>query len=106
MQYGGLLAARNRRVSIINSNPLWGPRQNLAVPAGMVATVLVAIVNLYGAGFHVIIQSSLRFDAFFWRGLTLFFDRMSLLPHRFLACSGGFRLRLLLVSFSRMKRES
>ncbi|KAF8232134.1 calcium ATPase [Tricholoma matsutake] len=52
MQYGGLLSVRNRRVSIINSNPLWGPRQNLAVPLGMIATALIAVVNLYGQGFH------------------------------------------------------
>ena len=48
MQYGGLLSVRNRRVSIINSNPLWGPRRNLAVPAGMLATALIGVVNLYG----------------------------------------------------------
>src|SRR5882762_6477503 len=52
MQYGGLLSVHNRRMSIIQSNLLWGPRRNLAIPAGMVATVLIAIVNLYGAGFQ------------------------------------------------------
>lgn len=52
MQYGGLLAVRNRRVSILQSNPLWGPRQNLMVPVGMVFTMLIAIVNLYGRGFQ------------------------------------------------------
>lgn len=61
MQYGGLLSVRNRRVSIINSNPLWGPRQNLAVPLGMIATALIAVVNLYGQGFHVIIQFSPKY---------------------------------------------
>ena len=50
MQYGGLLAVRNRRVSILQSNPLWGPRQNLAVPVGMIFTMLIAVVNLYGPG--------------------------------------------------------
>ncbi|KZV97302.1 calcium ATPase [Exidia glandulosa HHB12029] len=50
MQYGGLLSVRNRRVSILQSNPLWGPRRNLAVPLGMLGTVLLAIVNLYGPG--------------------------------------------------------
>ena len=43
MQYGGLLAVRNRRVSILQSNPLWGPRRNLAVPAGMIATALIGL---------------------------------------------------------------
>src|SRR6267154_4011209 len=50
MQYGNLLAIRNRRVSLLNSNPLWGPRRNLAVPIGMVATALIAVTNLYGPG--------------------------------------------------------
>ena len=50
MQYGGLLSVRNRRVSILNSNPLWGPRRNLAVPAGMLATALIGVANLYGPG--------------------------------------------------------
>ena len=50
MQYGGLLSVRNRRVSILNSNPLWGPRRNLAVPAGMAATALIGVANLYGPG--------------------------------------------------------
>ena len=50
MQYGGLLAVRNRRVSILQSNPLWGPRRNLAMPLGMIATMLIGVVNLYGPG--------------------------------------------------------
>jgi len=50
MQYGGLLSVRNRRVSILQSNPLWGPRRNYAVPIGMTATALIAVVNLYGPG--------------------------------------------------------
>ncbi|TBU28284.1 calcium ATPase transmembrane domain M-containing protein [Dichomitus squalens] len=50
MQYGGLLAVRNRRVSILQSNPLWGPRRNLAVPLGMTGTMLIGVVNLYGPG--------------------------------------------------------
>jgi len=52
MQYGGLLAVRNRRVSILQSNPLWGPRRNYAVPLGMTATALIGVVNLYGPGFR------------------------------------------------------
>ncbi|KAG2078536.1 calcium ATPase transmembrane domain M-containing protein [Suillus decipiens] len=50
MQYGNLLAIRNRRVSLLQSNPLWGPRKNIAVPIGMIATALIAITNLYGPG--------------------------------------------------------
>lgn len=50
MQYGGLLSVRNRRVSILQSNPLWGPRRNLVVPLGMIGTALIAVVNLSGPG--------------------------------------------------------
>ena len=50
MQYGGLLAVRNRRVSILQSNPLWGPRRNYVVLLGMIGTALIAVVNLYGRG--------------------------------------------------------
>ena len=58
MQYGGLLSVRNRRVSILNSNPLWGPRRNLAVPAGMLATALIGVVNLYGPGLQGVFQTT------------------------------------------------
>ncbi|KAG2137472.1 hypothetical protein DEU56DRAFT_756053 [Suillus clintonianus] len=51
-QYGTLLSVRNRRVSILQSNPLWGPRRNLLVLVGMTGTVLICIVNLYGPGFQ------------------------------------------------------
>ena len=58
MQYGGLLSVRNRRVSILSSNPLWGPRRNLAVPAGMLATALIGVANLYGPGLqHVFLTT-------------------------------------------------
>jgi len=60
MQYGGLLSVRNRRVSIFNSNPLWGPRRNLAVPAGMIATAMIAVANLYGKGLEVRYAPSCR----------------------------------------------
>jgi sodium/potassium-transporting ATPase subunit alpha len=50
IQYGVLLAVRNRRYSMLNSNPLWGPRQNIGVPLGMIATAIITIVNLYGPG--------------------------------------------------------
>ncbi|KAI0777815.1 calcium ATPase transmembrane domain M-containing protein [Trametes elegans] len=58
MQYGDLLAVRNRRVSIFQSNPLWGPRRNLFVPLGMVATALIAVVNLYGRGFQDVFDTA------------------------------------------------
>ncbi|KAH0834136.1 calcium ATPase transmembrane domain M-containing protein [Lanmaoa asiatica] len=49
-QYGSLLSVRNRRVSMVHSNPLWGPRRNLVVPCSMVATAAIAVINLYGPG--------------------------------------------------------
>ncbi|KAG1894549.1 uncharacterized protein F5891DRAFT_1195114 [Suillus fuscotomentosus] len=56
-QYGTLLSVRNRRVSILQSNPLWGPRRNLLVLFGMSGTVLICIVNLYGAGFQQVFNT-------------------------------------------------
>lgn len=65
MQYGGLLAVRNRRVSILQSNPLWGPRRNYAVPLGMIATMLIAIVNLYGPGLQQVFGTT-PIPGMFW----------------------------------------
>jgi len=48
MQIGTLLAIRNRRVSILSSNPLWGPRQNLAIPVCICITLLICVICLYG----------------------------------------------------------
>ena len=58
LQFGGLLAIRTRRVSILNSNPLWGPRRNLAVPAGMLATALIGVANLYGPGLQSVFATT------------------------------------------------
>jgi len=65
IQYGNLLAIRNRRVSLLQSNPLWGPRQNLIVPMGMVGTALIAIVNLYGPGLQKVFNTT-PIPAMFW----------------------------------------
>ncbi|TDL21473.1 calcium ATPase transmembrane domain M-containing protein [Rickenella mellea] len=65
MQYGGLLSVRNRRVSILNSNPLWGPRRNYAVPLGMIATALIAVVNLYGHGLQHVFATA-PIPGMFW----------------------------------------
>jgi len=65
IQYGSLLAIRNRRVSLLQSNPLWGPRQNLIVPVGMVGTALIAIVNLYGPGLQQVFYTT-PIPAMFW----------------------------------------
>ena len=35
---------------MLQSNPLWGPRRNLVVPCSMLATVTIALINLYGPG--------------------------------------------------------
>jgi sodium/potassium-transporting ATPase subunit alpha len=65
IQYGVLLSVRNRRFSALNSNPLWGPRQNLAVPAGMVATALIAVTNLYGPGLNRVFRTA-PIPGMFW----------------------------------------
>ncbi|OAX37831.1 calcium ATPase [Rhizopogon vinicolor AM-OR11-026] len=65
MQYGNLLAIRNRRVSLLNSNPLWGPRRNLAVPMGMVGTALIAVTNLYGPGLQKVFLTT-PIPGMFW----------------------------------------
>lgn len=65
MQYGGLLAVRNRRMSILHSNPLWGPRRNYAVPLGMMGTALIAITNLYGPGLNRVFDTA-PIPGMFW----------------------------------------
>ncbi|TFK65892.1 calcium ATPase transmembrane domain M-containing protein [Pluteus cervinus] len=65
MQYGGLLAVRNRRVSILNSSPLWGPRRNLVVVAGMMGTIVIAVTNLYGPGLERVFATT-PIPARFW----------------------------------------
>lgn len=65
MQYGGLLSARNRRMSILQSNPFWGPRRNIAVPIGMMFTMFIAIVNLYGPGFEHVFATT-PIPGMFW----------------------------------------
>ncbi|KAG1750393.1 uncharacterized protein EDB91DRAFT_686824 [Suillus paluster] len=70
-QYGTLLSVRNRRVSIFQSNPLWGPRRNLLVLVGMTGTVLICIVNLYGPGFQQVFNTR-PIPGMFW-GLPYIF---------------------------------
>lgn len=65
MQYGGLLAVRNRRVSILQSNPLWGPRRNYVVLLGMIGTALIAVVNLYGPGLQDVFSTT-PIPGIFW----------------------------------------
>ena len=65
MQYGGLPAVQNRRVSILQSNFLWGPRHNLVAPVGMLATALVAVVTLYGPGLQRVFGTT-PIPSMFW----------------------------------------
>ncbi|KAH9848973.1 calcium ATPase transmembrane domain M-containing protein [Lenzites betulinus] len=65
MQCGALLATRNRRVSLLQSNPLWGPRRNLVVPLGMAATAVIAVVNLYGPGLEKVFMTT-PIPGMFW----------------------------------------
>ncbi|KAJ1562114.1 hypothetical protein HK405_015740 [Cladochytrium tenue] len=54
VQYGDLLAIRNRRVSLLQSNPLWGPRRNLFVVVGMVCTLLFGFLNVFTPGIQTV----------------------------------------------------
>lgn len=47
MQLGNILATRNRRVSILESNPLWGKRQNLVLVGAVVVHLFVGVMNVY-----------------------------------------------------------
>ena len=40
LQFGNIIAIRNRRASLLNSNPFWGPRKNLMIPAMMCVSVM------------------------------------------------------------------
>lgn len=43
LQWGNILAVRNRRLSIVQSNPLTGPRRNLWLVLSMLISLLIAI---------------------------------------------------------------
>lgn len=65
IQYGSILAIRNRRVSLLQSNPLWGPRKNLIILGGMTGTALIAVVNLYGPGLQNVFNTR-PIPSMFW----------------------------------------
>lgn len=65
IQYGNILAIRNRRVSLLQSNPLWGPRQNRIILLGMTGTALIAVVNLYGRGLQHVFNTT-PIPSMFW----------------------------------------
>ena len=58
MQYSGLLTIHNRCVSILNSNPFWGPYHNLAIPVAMLASAIIGIANLYGPGLQGVFSTA------------------------------------------------
>ncbi|KAJ3100786.1 hypothetical protein HDU97_001957 [Phlyctochytrium planicorne] len=64
-QFGTILAIRNRSVSILESNPLWGPRQNLWIPAMMVVNIAICLIVTYGYWIQVIFFTS-PIPAKFW----------------------------------------
>ncbi|KAI9005132.1 calcium ATPase transmembrane domain M-containing protein [Hyaloraphidium curvatum] len=50
-QIGNIFAVRNRRMSTLQSNPLWGPsRQNIWIFGSISASIIIAIINVYGPG--------------------------------------------------------
>ena len=65
MQYSGLLTVCNQCISILQSNPLLGPGCNYTIPIGMITTMLITIVNLYGLGLQHIFNTTL-ISGMFW----------------------------------------
>lgn len=47
MQLGNILALRNRRVSIFESNPFYGPRKNHTLFVSMAFHIVVTVMNIY-----------------------------------------------------------
>ncbi|CEP00981.1 unnamed protein product (mitochondrion) [Plasmodiophora brassicae] len=47
MQIGNILSTRNRRMSTIHSNPLWGPRRNPVLIVCILVSLSVALLNVY-----------------------------------------------------------
>lgn len=47
MQIGNLFSIRNRRASMWESNPFYGPRQNLSIFICIVGSLLVTVLNVY-----------------------------------------------------------
>ncbi|KAJ3319401.1 hypothetical protein HDV06_006354 [Boothiomyces sp. JEL0866] len=46
-QFGTLLAVRNRTTSILESNPLWGPRKNYVIPMSMCCSIGICLITIY-----------------------------------------------------------
>ncbi|CEP03211.1 Cation-transporting P-type ATPase N-terminal domain-containing protein [Plasmodiophora brassicae] len=47
MQFGNILATRNRRMSMWHSNPFWGPRRNKALLIVMAIHLIICVLNVY-----------------------------------------------------------
>ena len=52
IQIFNFLAVRNRRVSIMESNPFYGPRKNLVFFWSVFASIVIALINTYGPGIN------------------------------------------------------
>ncbi|KAI8817013.1 calcium ATPase transmembrane domain M-containing protein [Fimicolochytrium jonesii] len=52
LQFGGLMAARNRRMSTFHANPFSGPRRNGAIGVSMLVSLSIALVVLYVPAFN------------------------------------------------------
>ena len=47
MQFGNLMSVRNRRMSILESNPFMGPRKNLVLIGAMLVHVCIGLMHVY-----------------------------------------------------------
>ncbi|KAI8099726.1 uncharacterized protein BX664DRAFT_355122 [Halteromyces radiatus] len=57
-QWGNVLSSRTRRLSLLRTNPLWGPNQNLYLFAAMIGSLSITLIILYVPVFNVYLGTS------------------------------------------------
>ncbi|OAD70429.1 hypothetical protein PHYBLDRAFT_115367 [Phycomyces blakesleeanus NRRL 1555(-)] len=78
-QWGNVLSTRTRRLSLFQTNPLWGPSQNLYLFAAMIGSLIIALIILYVPVFNTYLQTSpipvkFWFIPFGWAGMIMAAD--------------------------------
>ncbi|KAI9029564.1 hypothetical protein CLU79DRAFT_884486 [Phycomyces nitens] len=78
-QWGNVLSTRTRRLSIFQTNPLWGPTRNLYLFAAMIGSLIIALIILYVPVFNTYLQTSpipvkFWFIPFGWAGMIMAAD--------------------------------
>ncbi|KAI8908995.1 calcium ATPase transmembrane domain M-containing protein [Gorgonomyces haynaldii] len=57
-QFGSIQAVRNRFTSIVQSNPVYGPRKNHVILVSMIVTTLVCVIALYTPGIQNVFDTA------------------------------------------------